>query len=153
MAYKDSSERLVNEDKAPCPRALLRSRGLNQGPPVWKSEALTARPRQLLINMNTSLTYLQEVGRYAPFAPPPPPRSAYGAFYGTIIDKLGVKFCKAAISVPASPSPSYNHQFQLMFSQILATKTPHLLVGRKLAQPAPYVHGEDGCTAVGHGCE
>ena len=37
-----------NEDKAPCPRALLPGRGSNRGPPVWKSEALTARPRQLL---------------------------------------------------------------------------------------------------------
>ena len=43
-----SSERLGNEDKAPCPRALLPGRGLNRGPPVWKSEVLTARPRQLL---------------------------------------------------------------------------------------------------------
>ena len=45
---KVSSKRLGNEDKAPCPRALLPGRGLNWGPPVWKSEALTARPRQLL---------------------------------------------------------------------------------------------------------
>ena len=45
---KVSSERLGNEDKAPCPRALLPGRGSNRGPPVWKSEALTARPRQLL---------------------------------------------------------------------------------------------------------
>ena len=45
---KVSSERLGNEDKAPCPRALLPGRGSNWGPPVWKSEALTARPRQLL---------------------------------------------------------------------------------------------------------
>ena len=41
---KVSSERLGNEDKAPCPRALLPGRGSNRGPPVWKSEALTARP-------------------------------------------------------------------------------------------------------------
>ena len=40
--------RLGNEDKAPCPRALLPGRGSNRGPPVWKSEVLTARPRQLL---------------------------------------------------------------------------------------------------------
>ena len=46
---KVSSERLGNEDKAPCPRALLPGRGSNRGPPVWKSEVLTARPRQLLI--------------------------------------------------------------------------------------------------------
>ena len=46
---KVSSERLGNEDKAPCPRALLPGRGSNRGPPVWKSEALTARPRQPLI--------------------------------------------------------------------------------------------------------
>ena len=45
---KVSSERPGNEDKAPCPRALLPGRGSNRGPPVWKSEALTARPRQLL---------------------------------------------------------------------------------------------------------
>ena len=45
---KVSSERLGNEDKAPCPRALLPGRGSNRGPPVWKSEVLTARPRQLL---------------------------------------------------------------------------------------------------------
>ena len=43
---KVSSERLGNEDKAPCPRALLPDQGSNRGPPVWKSEALTARPRQ-----------------------------------------------------------------------------------------------------------
>ena len=42
---KVSSERLGNEDKAPCPRALLPGRGSNRGPPVWKSEALIARPR------------------------------------------------------------------------------------------------------------
>ena len=46
---KVSSERLGNEDKAPCPRALLPGRGSNRGPPVWKSEVLTARPRQLLL--------------------------------------------------------------------------------------------------------
>ena len=45
---KVSSERLGNEDKAPCPRALLPGRGSNRGPPVWKSQALTAQPRQLL---------------------------------------------------------------------------------------------------------
>ena len=45
---KVSSERLGNEDKAPCRRALLPGRGSNRGPPVWKSEVLTARPRQLL---------------------------------------------------------------------------------------------------------
>ena len=45
---KVSSERLGNEDKAPCPRALLPGRGSNRGPPVWKSEVLTAQPRQLL---------------------------------------------------------------------------------------------------------
>ena len=45
---KVSSERLGNEDKAPCPRALLPGRGSNRGPPVWKSEVLTAWPRQLL---------------------------------------------------------------------------------------------------------
>ena len=45
---KISSERLGNEDKAPRPRALLPGRGSNRGPPVWKSEVLTARPRQLL---------------------------------------------------------------------------------------------------------
>ena len=44
---KVSSKRPGNEDKAPCPRALLPGRGSNRGPPVWKSEALTARPRQL----------------------------------------------------------------------------------------------------------
>ena len=37
---KVSSERLGNEDKAPCPRALLPGRGSNRGPPVWKSEVL-----------------------------------------------------------------------------------------------------------------
>ena len=47
---KVSSERLGNEDKAPCPRVLLPGRGSNRGPPVWKSEALTARPRQLLFS-------------------------------------------------------------------------------------------------------
>ena len=41
-----SSERLGNEDTTPCPRALLPGRGSNRGPPVWKSEALTARPRR-----------------------------------------------------------------------------------------------------------
>ena len=46
---KDSSERLCNEDKATCPRALLPGRGSNRGPPVWKSEALTAQPRQLQV--------------------------------------------------------------------------------------------------------
>ena len=46
---KVSSERLGNEDKAPCPRALLPGRGSNRGPPVWKSKALTARPQQLLM--------------------------------------------------------------------------------------------------------
>ena len=45
---KVSSERLGNEDKAPCPRALLPGRGSNRGPPVWKSEVLTARPRHLM---------------------------------------------------------------------------------------------------------
>ena len=30
---KVSSERLGNEDKAPCPRALLPGRGSNRGPP------------------------------------------------------------------------------------------------------------------------
>ena len=45
---KVSSERLSNEDKAPCPRALLPGQGSTRGPPVWKSEVLTARPRQLL---------------------------------------------------------------------------------------------------------
>ena len=45
---KVSPERLGNEDKAPCPRALLPGRGSNWGPPVWKAEVLTARPRQLL---------------------------------------------------------------------------------------------------------
>ena len=53
---KVSSERLGNEDKAPCPRALLPGRGSNRGPPVWKSEALTARPRQLL-SMRDAKTY------------------------------------------------------------------------------------------------
>ena len=42
--FKVSSERLGNEDKVPCPRALLPGQGSNRGPPVWKSEALTARP-------------------------------------------------------------------------------------------------------------
>ena len=45
---KVSSERLGNEDKAPCPRALLPGQGSNRGPPVWKSEALTARPRPVV---------------------------------------------------------------------------------------------------------
>ena len=40
---KVSDERIGNEDKAPCPRALLPGRGSNRGPPVWKPEALTAR--------------------------------------------------------------------------------------------------------------
>ena len=31
-----------NEDKAPCPRALLPGPGSNRGPPVWKSYVLTA---------------------------------------------------------------------------------------------------------------
>ena len=47
-----------NEDKAPCPRALLPGRGSNRGPPVWKSEALTARPRQLL---NPSILFIEAV--------------------------------------------------------------------------------------------
>ena len=42
---KVSSERLGNEDKAPCPMALLPGQGSNRGPPVWKSEALTTRPQ------------------------------------------------------------------------------------------------------------
>ena len=46
--FKDSSERLGNEDKAPCPRALLPGQGSNRGPPVWKSEALTTRPESIL---------------------------------------------------------------------------------------------------------
>ena len=50
---KVSSERLGNEDKAPCPRALLPGRGSNRGPPVWKSEVLTARPRQLHVQWAT----------------------------------------------------------------------------------------------------
>ena len=54
---KVSSERLGNEDKAPCPRALLPGRGSNRGPPVWKSEVLTARPRQLLIRPGQYLVY------------------------------------------------------------------------------------------------
>ena len=38
---KSPSERLGNEDKAPCPRALLPGPGARTGgPPVWKSEAL-----------------------------------------------------------------------------------------------------------------
>ena len=45
---KVSSERIGNEDKAPCPRALLPRRDSNQGPPVWKPEVLTARLRQPL---------------------------------------------------------------------------------------------------------
>ena len=45
---KVSSERLGNEDKAPCPRTLLPGWGSNRGPPGWTSEVLTARPRQLL---------------------------------------------------------------------------------------------------------
>ena len=45
---KFSFERLGNEDKAPCSRALLPGRGSNREPPVWKSKALTARPQQLL---------------------------------------------------------------------------------------------------------
>ena len=45
---KFSSKRLGNEDKASCPRPLLPGQGSNRGPPAWKSEALTARPRQLL---------------------------------------------------------------------------------------------------------
>ena len=44
-----SSERLGNEDKAPCPRALLPGRASNRGPPVWKSEALTALTPRLII--------------------------------------------------------------------------------------------------------
>ena len=58
---KVSSERLGNEDKAPCLRALLPGRGSNRGPPVWKSEALTARPRQLLndyFKMIISISFL-----------------------------------------------------------------------------------------------
>ena len=47
---KVSSKRLGNEDKAPCPRALLPGRGSNRGPPVWKSEALTARPQSSCIH-------------------------------------------------------------------------------------------------------
>ena len=54
---KVSSERLGNEDKAPCPRALLLGRGSNRGPPVWKSEALTARPRQLLFCARSIMTF------------------------------------------------------------------------------------------------
>ena len=40
-----------NADKAPCPRALYcRGPGLEPGTSgIWKSEALTARPRQLLL--------------------------------------------------------------------------------------------------------
>ena len=48
---KVSSERLGNEDKAPCPRVLLPGWGSNRGPPVWKSEVLTAQPRQLLFKL------------------------------------------------------------------------------------------------------
>ena len=46
---KVSSERLNNEDKTPCPRALLPGRDSNRGPSVRKSEGLIAQPRQLLI--------------------------------------------------------------------------------------------------------
>ena len=53
---KVSSERLGNEDKAPCPRTLLPGWGSNRGPPGWTSEVLTARPRQLLI------TYMWDYG-------------------------------------------------------------------------------------------
>ena len=48
---KVSSERLGNEDKAPCPRTLLPGWGSNRGPPGWTSEVLTARPRQLLLHV------------------------------------------------------------------------------------------------------
>ena len=57
---KVSSERLGNEDKAPCPRALLPGRGSNRGPPVWKSEALTARPQQLLFYIFNIVTLLMD---------------------------------------------------------------------------------------------
>ena len=40
--------------KAPCPRALLPGRGSNRGPPVWKSEVLSVRPRQLLDSYNVN---------------------------------------------------------------------------------------------------
>ena len=65
---KVSSERLDNGDKAPCPRALLPGRGSNRGPPVWKSEALTARPRQLLKCqqlkiIGTTLPFINKDGR------------------------------------------------------------------------------------------
>ena len=52
-----SSERLGNEDNAPCPRALQPGRGSNRGPPVWKSEALTARPQQLLNDNQGNLPF------------------------------------------------------------------------------------------------
>ena len=42
------SERLGNEDKAPCPRALLPGRGSNRRTPVWKTEVLTTWQRQLV---------------------------------------------------------------------------------------------------------
>ena len=73
---KVSSERLGNEDKAPCPRVLLPGRGSNRGPPLWKSEALTARPRQYSLSpgcCHSSLIHLtavrgSEYSRLAVFA-------------------------------------------------------------------------------------
>ena len=53
------SDRLGNENKAPCPRALLPGRGSNRGSPVWKSEALTARLWQLFKMKEDVLTYYQ----------------------------------------------------------------------------------------------
>ena len=81
---KSPKERLSNEDKAPCPRTLLPGRGSNWGPPVWKSEVLTARPRQLHKMTVTKLkgTWLSQgsyrinmavTGSYPDNPPPPPP--------------------------------------------------------------------------------
>ena len=54
---KVSSERLGNEDKAPCPRALLSDRGSKQKTPVWKSEISTAWPQPLLNTLTFKWTF------------------------------------------------------------------------------------------------
>ena len=64
---KVSSERLGNEDKAPCPRALLPGRGSNRGPPVWKSEVLIARPRKHISLISLWIMYGSPGGNQVPF--------------------------------------------------------------------------------------
>ena len=54
---KVSSERLGNEDKAPCPRMLLPGWGSNRGPPGWTSEVLTARPWNGWLKLAVSIKF------------------------------------------------------------------------------------------------